>query len=454
MRLRTRVVACVAQLSIVAGTLGVAGCESRKSAPRVERATPEMAPAAAGRAAPVSPPDTPPDAAAPCGPGRAGERKDRVRIATISPVPAVHAARSPTIASGAPAAMKAFVAYCNHLGGIAGRRLDLAILRAANAEEQVAAVQRACDTALALVGSAVRLDDSAAQAAVDCGIPDIPAAAVNPIHADATNVVAPLPNPVGTYPVAAARSAAVMHPEAVQHAAILFSDGPDELNALRQVEAYEGAGWTFVYKARLRPDGADADVHALALAERGVRVLVVRAEAALVAAILERIVARGPVLDLIEASEDGYSPEVAASPAAEGLRVVVEVIPVEDVDPPAEMERYRAWLDAVRPGARPDGLGVRAWSAALLFATAARDAGAGLSRAALHDALMEVTRWDGHGLHGPSDPGRNSPAQCSVVLRIVDGRYERESPPTGLECDPDGRVSLIGDYGEGAKPGA
>ncbi len=454
MRLRARVLACAAQLSVVVGSLGAAGCESREAAPRVESATPEMAPAATGHDVPLDAPEATPDPRAPCGPGRDGAAAAPVRIATMASAPVAGTTRSPAIGTGAPAAMEAFVEYCNHLGGLAGQRLDLEILSASTAAEQVAAVQRACDTALALVGSAVRLDDSAAQAAVDCGIPDIPAAAVNPIHSDATNVVAPLPNPVGTYPVAAARSAASAHPEAVQHAAILFSDGPDEVNALRQVEAYEGVGWSFVYAARLRPDGADADVHALSLAERGVRVLVVRAEASLVAAILERIVARGPVLDLIEASEDGYSPEVAASPAAEGLRVVVEVTPLEDPDPPAELERYRAWLDAVHPGAVADALGSRAWSAGLLFATAADGVGDGLSRSALRDALMGVRAWDGHGLHGPSDPGRNAATECYVVLRVIDGKFAREDPSEGSACDADGRVRLIGDYGEGAKPGA
>ncbi len=346
------------------------------------------------------------------------------------------------------------MAYCNHLGGLEGRELVLTVLAAASAEEQLAAVVRGCEESLAIVGSAVRLDTAAAQAAVDCGIPDVPAEAVNPLHSDATNVVAPLPNPVGTFPVGAASAAALVHPEVVQHAAILFSEGPDEVNALRQVEAYESVGWHFAYAARLDPAGSDGDVHAIALAERGVRVLVLRAESRLIAAELERLVADGPPLDLVYASEDGYAQEVAASSAAEGLQVEVEVAPLEGPDPVPEMERYRAWLDAVHPGAVPDAAGVRAWSAGLLFATAAGAVASDLSRVGLLDALHLVNAWDGHGLQAPADPGTNTPTDCRVSLRIEDGKFARQEPGSGFVCDPGGRIPLIGDYGEGAKPGS
>lgn len=448
MRLRAGIAAFLAHVLVVGAAVLAGGCDSGGTAPTGAGDAPSGAKTTLGPTTTVAPPAAPADPETPCGQAPdPGGSPEPVHIATIS-----H--EDDGEPRGAVAAIESFVAYCNHLGGIAGRPLVLSVLSAVTPGEQVAAVVEACDGTLALVGSAVRLDTAASQAGVDCGLPDVPASPVSPLHADATNVVAPLPNPVGNFAVGPASTLALAHPDGVERAAILFAPGADELNARRQVEAYERSGWHFDYQARLDPGGADADVHALALEERGIRALVVRADAGVLAATLGTLTAGGPPLDVLEVSEDGYSPEVAAVAAAEGIRVAVEVVPLEDSPASPELERYRAWLGAVHPGTAPDGEGVRAWSAALLFATAASATASDLSRAHLLDTLHLVTSWDGHGLHAPADPGRNLPSDCFVVLRIEDGKFAREYPGSGFDCVPDNRLALIGDYGEGAKPGA
>lgn len=389
-------------------------------------------------------PDVPPDPEAVCGPGDGTATAEPVRVMTLAD------ASGP---GGAPEAVTAFAASCNDLGGIGGRPMVAATRLVGNVEEQVAAVDEACRDQLALVGSSVRLEPAVAQLAVDCGLPDIPADAVNPLHADGTNVVAPLPNPVGAYDVGPARHVQATHPEAVTRAAILFGPGADELNARRQVEAYERVGWSFAYQALLTGGPEDLDVHVLQLRERGVRALILRAPPSTVAAVLAGLAAAGVAPEVVEADAGAYDPSLpaVAGAAADGLLVAVPVVPLEDEPATPELERYRGWLGAVHPEAAPSATGARAWSAALLFARAASAAGDGLDRATLLVALRSVPAWDGRGLHAPSDPAHNVPAGCFVYLRVEGDRFVRDHPAEGFACG-DHRLGLIGDYGEGAKP--
>lgn len=392
----------------------------------------------------VAAPAVPPDPDAVCGPGSDALQGEPIRVMTLTD------AAGP---GGAVEAVAAFAASCNELGGIGGRPMVVTGRPVGGAEEQLVAVEEACRDQLALVGSSVRLEPAVAQLAVDCALPDVPADAVNPLHADATNVVSPLPNPVGTFDVGPARHLLAAHPEAVTRAAILFAAGADELNARRQVEAYERVGWHFEYQAVLTGAAEDLDVHALQVRERGVRAVVVRAQPSTVAALLTRLEREGVGPEVVEVDAGAYDPSLpaAAGPAAEGLLVAVPVVPIDDEPASPELQRYRGWLAAVHPEAVPSATGARAWSAARLFARAAVAAGEALDRATLLVALRQISAWDGHGLHAPSDPAGNLPAGCFVYLRVEDGRFVRDHPAEGFACGDD-RLGLIGDYGEGAKP--
>ena len=96
---------------------------------------------------------------------------------------------------------------------------------------------------------------------------------------------------------------------------------------------------------------------------------------------------------------------------------------------------------------------MQAWSAGLLFATAAKTLGDDLTRENLLAALKDIHEWDGGGLHGTSDPGANKGAPCLLFTQVVDGAFQRLHPEdaTTFDCNPDYAIALEGDYGEGAK---
>ena len=93
---------------------------------------------------------------------------------------------------------------------------------------------------------------------------------------------------------------------------------------------------------------------------------------------------------------------------------------------------------------------VQAWSAWLLFATAARDCGAEVTRTCVYENAIAQTEWDGGGLHAPtdlSDPG--SQRVCFTVMEATTKGWEVAdfSPNEGLLRCEEHENLLKGDYG-------
>jgi ABC-type branched-subunit amino acid transport system substrate-binding protein len=154
-------------------------------------------------------------------------------------------------------------------------------------------------------------------------------------------------------------------------------------------------------------------------------------------------------------------PEQAGA-VADGTFVRLTAFPFEEADRnPATAEYLRA-LEAAVPGSQPELLGVQAFSAALLWATAVKDLGSNVTRTGLVEKLSEIHDWNGGGLHGTSDPGLNEPSPCVIVMKVENGGFVREYPTedddpdvyrdgNGFDCSPDNITDLTGDYGAGAK---
>ena len=167
--------------------------------------------------------------ASPCGPAPAGfdasasketgVSADKIKIGVISdragPV------KLPT--ASVEESVRAFVGYCNDLGGINGRKLDL-VAYDAKLFDGLAAAKQACnDNLFALVGSGVVFDDKGAQAIIDCGLVEVPAYTATSTKAGADRLVQPLPNPTYTFPTGAAQYLASKYPEAIKKSGAISS---------------------------------------------------------------------------------------------------------------------------------------------------------------------------------------------------------------------------------------
>jgi ABC-type branched-subunit amino acid transport system substrate-binding protein len=380
----------------------------------------------------------------PCGPGTAHGATDTgvddhtITIATIADVGGVR----PNLFLGNWQATDAFVAYCNSVGGVNGRQLRLVKLDSALFDQRAQTIL-ACDTSFALVGSAAALDGAGAQSGEDCGIPDVPAFSAQPQHASASNVVQPLPNPPDSYPVGPGRYLAQRYPDAVKHAAMLYSSvGVTLVQARRQMDSYTDVGFDFVDRVPFDVVSADFD-SLVAKLHRPLGYVYVQGELTDLVSVEKALAAHGIKPTIVDAGQQFYDPALIrqGGAAVEGTYVLATTVPFSEASSSPEMQRYLHWLAVTHPGVQPTALGVQGWSAGLLFADALKSLGSNVTRAGLLDALRDVHHWDGNGIHIPTDPGANRQLGCFMYLQVRGGQFVRAFPSRGFSCSPDNVVA-------------
>lgn len=371
----------------------------------------------------------------PCGPGDGsalpasaqGVTADTIKIGTIADPGGV----KPGLDQGVFDSMEAFADWCNAQGGVNGRKLEVT-LRDAKITQYKERVAEACAEDFALVGGVGVLDNLGAADADACGIVNVPGAAVNPEVAGSPLVVQPLPNPPGTYQVGVARWVGANYPESIKHAAALRSKLPiTEGQSNRLVEGYEQVGFDFVYQQSANVNETNWGPLVVAMKNAGVDYVTLTSSFEEIIPLQKEMANQNFDPKVIELEANFYNqkyPEQAGD-IANGTFVRVSIWPFEEADQSPAMTTY---LDQLRKtkGAdvQPELLGVQAWSAGLLFATAAKAAGANLTRESLMAELKKVHAWNGGGLHGTSDPGNNVPSTCLIVMEVKDGGFARRYP--------------------------
>ena len=402
--------------------------------------------------------------AVPCGPGARppaqpasdteGVTQDRIEIAVISD----RAGQVKVPTASIEESMQAFVDWCNGFGGINGRELDLTTIDS-KLFSHLEATKEACDAGvLAIVGSGSVTDNQGAQEMVDCGLVEVPAYAATPAKALSDNVVQPLPNPSDRYNVGPALRMVAEHPEAVRRAAILYpSVGTATVQAQRMKEAYERAGFTFVFERETSAVKESYATEVVEMERAGVEWVTMVSASSEVVKLLRDMRTQGFAPTVIDLGQQYYGPELLAEPAAEGAIVQLSIVPFEEADQSSALQAY---LEAYEASAgdrapQPTALGVNAFSAGLLFATVASSLGDDLTRANLLDALHGVTAWDGGGLHAPANPGDRELSPCFASVQVRDGAFVRVHPAdaASFACDPSFGIDLGSDFGGGATAG-
>ncbi len=406
--------------------------------------------------------------ASPCGPGEpsggsldVGVSDEKIVIGTIAdpggPVPGLN--------QGIHDSVVAFGDWCNAQGGINGRELEVLELDA-KLFEYKQRVLESCDTAFALVGGLGVFDDTGAQDQVDCGLPNVPASGLSAAQAEADLTWYALPNPIYEYQVGMGIWSKENDPEAVEHAAAIYTDSaPTKRQKDRLVEAYTSIGFDFVEEVPVGIGETNWDPKVIAMKDAGVQWLTYTGTYEDMVG-LQKAAADQDFDPVVELEANFYNrsyPEQAGS-AADGSFIRLTQWPFEEAaDNPAQAAYLEA-LEAAVPGAEPELLGVQAWSAALLFATAVDALGDDVTREGLAAELATVTEWDGGGLHGVTNPAENTPSSCFIVMRVADGGFVRHYPlpdedaevyeaGNGFACPPleESTAILTGDYGTGAK---
>ncbi len=429
------------------------------------------------------------DVPSPCGPapegvtptvaeGEGGGASDVIRIAAASDKGNVAV---PGLNAELYDATVAFAGWCNEQGGIAGLPLEV-IDADAKLFEVPAQMENVCANAFAMVGGGWAFDDQEFPRFHECDMIDFAGFTVSAAKSSSDNLVSAMPNPSDRKDAGWFKWATSVYPEAMTKFATVFSDIlTAQIVEQQYIEAAEIVGGvTTVERITYNSLGETSWVPiAQKLKSSGVRSLA--------------FVGVPEVLPLLVKAMDeiGYRPELIMADAGfyadvlierggssvEGVVVRTAYALLEEADRVKAVRDYVDMVEAHTTDGKISGLGMQGASAALLFASAARDcivAESVLSRACVLKAAEKYTEWSGGGLHAPSQAGLGVPSPCYQMITVKDGVFTRLYPPVnptdadraivdtaeitedGWACDESTLVELVGDYGDttaGKRPG-
>ena len=338
-------------------------------------------------------------------------------------------------------AVKDMVAWCDAQGGINGRKIvgdyyDAAVTNVGSAMSQ------ACKKDFMLVGEGFALDGLAEQTRLNCNLAAVPGFSVAPQFANAYEMYQASPNPVNYSPSALAYQGEKLFGSKTQHAAVYDSTlSTQEQSTAKAVQAYTTAGWKFLNCPFLVNYNGEANYTPFAqkLQSCGAQVVFDNATP-------------GPTLyGILESdSQIGYNP-IWLMDAAEytesfaqwntaglGNKVYVHVAyePLEAAKVVPAVAQYLAILK--KYGGASSALGEQSTSSFLLWATAAKACGSTLTRQCMINHLAKVTKWTGGGLSAPTDPAKNLPPACGILMKLDNTKWVQAYPKKlgAFDCNP------------------
>lgn len=364
-----------------------------------------------------------------------GVSDDTIRIGVISDRenPAVPL---PTV--GIEEAVKAFVQMCNDSGGINGRQLELVTYDSQIGRVDDVTKEACADDLFALVGSGSVQDQLGIESRLGCGLPEVAAYAATEERGSSEDFFVPLPaSGTGQFNVGACVHLAEEHPDAAGSAAMVAVDLPasagrgDAIVAGCEAEA----GLDFTVHSALPFGTTNFGPVVSQMKSAGVTWFSSVSVVAETLSLLREAQQQEVGIEVVNLEAQYYDPAFAEDPVADGAYVWTSVVPLEEGDEDPAMGAYLELVE--EQGGTPSSLGVQAFSAGLLFATAASELGADLTREGLVEELRGITSWEGGGLHAPGNPGENQQPECILLMRVSDGGFVRDFPEEGFACDPE-----------------
>ena len=343
----------------------------------------------------------------------------------------------------------AFVAWCNAAGGINGKELVLNNHDAKLTDYQPA-MDAACSTDFALVGGGAVQDNLWETTGAACGLIDIAGFAVTGEKAgrsgqspQETRTVQPVPNPADQFPVAAVRLLDEAFPDAKGATGYLYADFQTLKRQFdKESQALESIGHDTRYKGVYGINGeANWTPFATAMESKGVTFMAFIGEGTHAASLEQAMTRVGFVPPVRYYDGNFYDPAFidAAGSSADGAFVGSVFIPLEEAATHPATQQY---IDVLEDqGGKQAVLGIQSMSAWLLFAQVAKscDLADDLTRTCILKEAATVTDWTGGGMHAPTNPARNEPSTCQMVLQIQDRKFTRWAPTDeDFACDPAG----------------
>jgi ABC-type branched-subunit amino acid transport system substrate-binding protein len=350
-----------------------------------------------------------------------------------------------------------FSQWCNARGGINGRKIQVDKLDAALTNYKPV-ILRACEDDFYLVGGGAVFDNTGVEDRLKCLLPDVAAYVVTPEARGADLLTQPVPNSISTLPVGEYKWLAKTYPDSTEDVGILTGNLPALISTAAQAEeAVKSLGWKIVYNDQYPAAGPTSWApYVQSMKDKGVKGLIWVGEPENLAKIEQALVDANYELDWIRTDANHYDSKLIdiGGAAIRNTYIRSAFYPFENASKNPATEQYlEAFKEYLPDGKAKAYLGLQAWSAWLLWAKAARECGADLTRTCVYNKLQKVTDWTGGGLHATQNPGDTKPGDCFTLIT---------AKPTGFEladikpndsiysCNPNNLYTLTGDYGKGA----
>ncbi|MCU1377121.1 MAG: hypothetical protein JWN29_104 [Acidimicrobiales bacterium] len=339
-------------------------------------------------------------------------------------------------------AMKAVISWCNDQGGINGRPVKGNYYDAKVTEVNNVITQACNDNVFMLVGEGFALDAAQEQIRLGCKLPAMPTYAVSPEFANGPLMYSAVPNPVDYQPVTEAAYYASKFPDKAKKMGTMFANfaatidtkdkqnstwpkvGVTHLSCQLEYNIQGEADWKpFVQK--LKQCGAEAVSFVGSPFPN-----------------FENMLEAADQLDyhpdwLLQANF--YDQQLAkwnTNGLADHIFVRVQDIPFEYASSNPATKTY---MDIVaKSGGDISDLGIHATSAFLLWATGVKSCGSTVTRDCVLKYAADQHAWNGGGLSGEADVGKNLPSDCEVVVSLKGTTWMQVYPDKGgeLGCDP------------------
>lgn len=352
---------------------------------------------------------------------------------------------------------KVFSQWCNDAGGINGRKIVVDERDAALTNVQAKMVE-SCASDFMVVGGGAVFDQNGVNTRLSCVMPEISGYSVSSQARGADLLIQPIPNKVDSIPIGDYQYLAKKYPAATKAYGVLTGDiDTTKIVARQSDEAVKSLGWTKVYDDLYPPTGAtDWTPVAQGIKDKGVKALLWTGEPENLAKLMQALSDIGYELDFVRSDANHYDDKLISTggPAIQNVYIRGVFSPFELAKPGSATQEYLDAFEKYLPDGKAKAyLGLQAWSAWLLFATAANECGNDLTRKCVYDNAHKITEWTGGGLHAAVDLSSNKAPDCFTEIIASPSGFKLVNdlkPTEGIyRCDPDGVYLLTGDYGKG-----
>ncbi|MCQ9179704.1 ABC transporter substrate-binding protein [Streptomyces sp. IBSBF 2953] len=400
-----------------------------------------------------------------CGPGAAkpssvqGVTEDKIQVGVMSDI-------GFTKRSEFVDAAEVFTSWCNDAGGINGR--DLApVTRDAKLMEVRQRVLEACKADFALVGGGSALDSLGVQDRLKCLLPNFPAQS-SQIGAIGSDLQALASGPTAGYFQYAGSYTWLLkkkYPDSAAKTGIIAGDSPvTKVLAAQYGEAVTGLGGKVSYNDLYPAAGvSDWTPYAQSIKKNGVKGLVFLGDFPSLAKLEQALTGIGYAPDWIDANSNAYGPAFpqlagAALGKQHNYAELFATAPLESAADNPAVQQLIDLFAKYAPGKQVTYPALRAFSAWLLFATAARDCAA-LTRACVYENAMKNTAFTAGGLQAPFDLTSKEPPKCYSVVEATakgwqaadfepdQGAYRCDAPTYKYKTDY-GKPATLADVGK------